>query len=169
MQKLLALLFILGFSQFALAESFTLNSSSVANNSSLSALYTCDGKDVSPQFSWKNAPAKTQSFAIILSDPDAPSGLFYHWLVYNISKDTQAFPEGISSFPTGTLQGKNTFGKNQYKGPCPPKGSVHHYQVSLYALDNLLNLAEGASAEELEQAMKSHVLSTATYGFTYSH
>src|SRR5690349_2431527 len=88
-------------------------------------IYTCDGQDISPQISWANAPLKTQSFALILSDPDAPGGVWYHWVVYNIPADAKEFAENIQRFPGDTEVGKNSWDKAQYSGPCPPKGAAH--------------------------------------------
>src|SRR3990167_4326042 len=107
-------------------------------------IYTCDGKDISPELSWSNVPSKAQTFAIILNDPSAPNGNFYHWIVYNIPKSVAKFDEGMQKLPTGAQLGKNDFGKTAYNGPCPPKGTSHSYIYTLYVLDTKLNLPAGA-------------------------
>src|SRR5437868_2091935 len=130
-------LFVSGlfFTTVLYAASFTLNSSSFSDREKLASIYTCDGKDISPPFQWQHTPAATASFALILSDPDAPGGTFYHWVLFNIPRTTRTLAENASVFPAGTLAGKNSWGKSQYNGPCPPKGVSHHYVFSLYALD----------------------------------
>jgi len=131
--------------------------------------YTCDGQDISPELTWSGIPAKTKSLALILSDPDAPSGTFYHWVVYNIPSTVTSFPQGLQSLPSGCLAGKNSWGKAQYNGPCPPKGSTHRYVFTLYALDTTLTLAPGATATSLMHALQSHVVAEATFTTAYGH
>lgn len=123
--------------------------------------FTCQGEDISPELTWKNAPKHTKTFALIVHDPDAPrAGGFTHWVAYNIpAKENhlpQATPKG-EKFPGGGLQGKNDFGQLGYRGPCPPSGT-HRYYFYLYALDAELNLQTGASKDELESAIKGHVI-----------
>ena len=131
-------LMLLGSSADAETQSampFTLTSSATQAGGSLPIRYTCDGKDIQPAISWKNVPANTQCFAIILADPDAPGGTFYHWVLYNIPKSTTSLPEAMAQLPTGTLAGKIA-GINHSTMACPPKGKAHHY-ILLYALDTL--------------------------------
>jgi Raf kinase inhibitor-like YbhB/YbcL family protein len=151
------------------AASLNLTTSSFANYSAISTAYTCDGNDISPQLAWENTPAKTVTLALVLSDPDAPGGTWYHWLVYNIPAATKEFPENISSLPVGALIGKNSFGNNRYNGPCPPKGSLHNYIFTLYALDAQLTLPAGVDFQILSNAMKSHVIQKASVSGTFSH
>lgn len=120
-------------------------------------LYTCDGKDVSPQLSWTDLPANTVSLALMMKDVDAPNGTFYHWIVYNMPKSIKELPEG-SPIPAGASAGKNNFGKTAYKGPCPPKGAAHTYIFTLYALDKTLQLPKEADAKSVLSAMKGHVV-----------
>lgn len=147
---------------------FSLSSTATSDQGALPVLYTCDGKNTSPQIRWSGAPDKTQTFALILSDPDAPNGTFYHWVLYNIPKNISKLSEGIKTLPAGTLTGNNSAGESKYKGPCPPKGANHHYIFTLYALDTKLNLAAGADASALQTAMQSHVLSKAEFTALYS-
>ena len=94
--------------------------------------FTCDGKDVSPQLSWNDAPIGTESFALSVTDPDAPEGEFIHWLVYDIPKDVKSIDR--ASLPKGAKQIENDFGRKEYGGPCPPSGT-HRYIFTLYSLD----------------------------------
>jgi Raf kinase inhibitor-like YbhB/YbcL family protein len=126
--------------------------------------FTCDGPDASPELSWKDTPAGTQSFALIADDPDAPVGTWVHWVLYNVPASTSELPEGTDKkdeLAGGALQGRNDFRKIGYAGPCPPPGKPHRYYFKLYALDTKLNLKAGATKAEVEQAMKGHILGQA--------
>jgi Raf kinase inhibitor-like YbhB/YbcL family protein len=123
--------------------------------------FTCDGPDVSPQLSWKEAPAGTQSFALIMDDPDAPVGTWVHWVLYNVPANITELQEGVEKqeqLASGALQGRNDFHKAGYGGPCPPPGKPHRYFFKLYALDTKLNLKAGGTKPDLERAMKGHIL-----------
>jgi len=109
-----------------------LKSSDFENNGPIPPRFTCDGEDVSPQLSWEDVPDDAKSLALSVTDPDAPSGEFIHWLVYNISKEVRGFERG--SLPEGVRQVENDFRKRDYGGPCPPSGT-HRYIFTLYALD----------------------------------
>jgi Raf kinase inhibitor-like YbhB/YbcL family protein len=125
--------------------------------------YTCDGDGVSPPLSWGDIPDGTVSFALIMDDPDARAVVgktFVHWVVYNIPARAQSMARAVPAdqpLPGGAKQGTGTAGVG-YRGPCPPKGSTHHYHFKLYALDSLLHLPEGATKEQLITAMKDHVI-----------
>ena len=133
--------------------------------------YTCEGEDISPEFSWKDAPKGTKSFVLILHDPDAPrEGGFTHWVVYDIDPGVHQVKEHAPNRERVAglgEQGRNDGGRIGYMGPCPPSGT-HHYVAKLFALDARLNLKPGATREEVERAMKSHVLDQATLTGTYS-
>jgi Raf kinase inhibitor-like YbhB/YbcL family protein len=123
--------------------------------------YTCDGADVSPQLSWSEAPAGSQSLALIADDPDAPRGTFTHWVLYDLPTQTREFAEEVrqvDQLPGGGSQGRNDFGNVGYNGPCPPPGKPHRYFFRLFALDKTLALKHGASRKEVESAMQGHVL-----------
>lgn len=125
--------------------------------------YTCDGENYSPPLTWEDPPAKTQSFALIVSDPDAPHGTFTHWVLYNLPADLRQLSERIphqQTLPDGSKQGRNDFGQVGFGGPCPPSGT-HRYFFKLHALDQLLNVAPGGGKEEVLQAMQGHVLDAA--------
>lgn len=127
--------------------------------------YTCEGMNISPELHWKNPPEKTGSFALIVDDPDAPGKTWTHWLLYNIPADMNNLPESLSPAEIKNrkiLQGLNDFKKTGYGGPCPPYGhGPHRYFFKLYALDDMLNLANGITKDELEQMLKGHILARA--------
>jgi len=110
--------------------------------------FGCTGQNVSPAVMWKNAPAGTKSFALMVHDPDAPTGGagFWHWIVYNIPADTTSLPEG-GPLPKGAVEGNTDMGKPGYVGPCPPAGPKHHYNFMLYPLKvDKLDVPPGATA-----------------------
>jgi Raf kinase inhibitor-like YbhB/YbcL family protein len=118
-------------------------------------LYTCDDQNVSPPLTWSSVPTNTVSLALIMDDPDAPSGTWVHWVLYNLPPDTTSLGQGKNG---GGTEGKNDFNRIGYGGPCPPRGSNHRYYVKLYALDSKLDLKPGASKAQLENAMKGLIL-----------
>lgn len=126
--------------------------------------YTCKGEDISPPLSWIGVPPEAKSLVLICDDPDAPGGVFNHWLLYNIPTTTTSLPEGIPPLPTlpdGSTQGFNSFGKIGYGGPCPPSGPAHRYFFRLYALDKTLELPPKARKPEVLKAMEGHILAVA--------
>lgn len=151
------------------SKTFSLQTNAFRNLGIIPSLYSCDGRDISPALSWQNVPAKTKTLAFILSDPDAPAGEFYHWLFYNMPPTTTNLPEGVDQLPSGTLLGSNSWGKQQYNGPCPPKGTQHRYVFTLYALDTVLMLEPGANAQALQSAMRNHVIGTAVMTGLFKH
>lgn len=168
MRKSMLLLTSLIAISSAHADTLTLDSNSILQESSIPSLYSCDGKNISPQLSWSGAPKKTATFALLVSDPDAPSGIFYHWVVFNIPATTTSFNDG-ALLNNPIVVGKNSWNNNTYKGPCPPKGSTHHYIFSLYALDQPLSLAADATAENVLKAMQNHVLDESEIKATFGH
>jgi Raf kinase inhibitor-like YbhB/YbcL family protein len=123
--------------------------------------FTCDGGDTSPELAWSAPPKGTQSFALIVIDPDAPLSSFVHWVLYDLPAEKRELPEGLpqqKQLPDGSRQGRNDFDKIGYGGPCPPGKSAHRYVFRLYALDVRLNLPAGATRKQVERALKGHVL-----------
>jgi Raf kinase inhibitor-like YbhB/YbcL family protein len=123
--------------------------------------YTCEGDDLSPALTWAEPPKETQSFALIMDDPDAPGGTFTHWVLFNLPANDRELPEAVPTqgqLPNGALQGKNDFGRLGYGGPCPPPGRPHRYQFALYALSQLLDLKAGVSNRQAIDAMRGHIL-----------
>ena len=130
--------------------------------------YTCDGENVSPPLWWRNLPARTRSVALICFDPDAPRGVFTHWLIYNLPPEVYSLPLDLVDVPPGAALGSNDFGTIGYKGPCPPPGATHHYYFKLYALDFILALRPGADRAALVDAMEGHILATGQVIGTYA-
>jgi Raf kinase inhibitor-like YbhB/YbcL family protein len=116
--------------------------------------YTCEGENVSPPLLFKDLPKGVKTLALIVDDPDAPHGTFDHWIVWNLPANSQGLSEGAVVLH----QGKNSYGIQQYRGPCPPPGKPHRYFFKLYALDLELNLKEGIDKKDLEKAMEGHIL-----------
>ena len=146
-------------------------SSAFSEGGTIPRQYTADGKDISPPLRWSGAPPTTRSFALICDDPDAPRAEpWVHWVLFNLPAATQELPEGVPADATvlgGAQQGKNDFGKLGYGGPDPPRGKPHRYYFKLYALDPVLELAADASKQQLEQAMRGHVVAAGQLLGTY--
>lgn len=136
-------------------------SAGFAPNENIPRKFTCDGEDVSPALEWSGLPAGVKSIAVIVDDPDAPNGLWVHWLVCDLPADTTKLGENqlkTDTLPNGAKQGLNDFRKVGYNGPCPPKGKAHRYFFKVYALDNMLGLSPHFIKPNLEKAMKGHIL-----------
>ncbi len=138
---------------------FSLTSDAFKHNGKIPDRFTCEGEDLNPPMEIRQAPAGTVSFTLIVDDPDAPRGNWNHWLVWNIPVSQTRIEEG--SLPRGAVLGMNDFGRTSYGGPCPPAGPTHRYFFKLYALDAFLDLKEGATKEQLENALTGHVLGEA--------
>ncbi len=119
------------------------------------AKYTCDGEDINPPLAIEEVPDNAKSLVLIVDDPDAPMGVWTHWLIWNINPQTKEITE--NSVPEGAVLGINDFGKLEYGGPCPP-GGTHRYFFKIYALDTVLDLPKGAKKDELEKIMTNHIL-----------
>lgn len=142
-------------------EKISISSEAFKENGTIPDEYTCEGEDISPPLSWQGLPAGTKSIALIADDPDAPGRAFVHWVIYNIPANTQKLAKGIpgqEKLADGSLQGMTDFGRAGYGGPCPPHGKPHRYFFKIYAIDRILDLSSGASREDVEDAMKGHIL-----------
>lgn len=128
------------------------------HNQIMPSQYTCEGLDVNPPLLFEDVPAQTKSLVLIVDDPDAPSGAWVHWLLWNIDPKTRGLEE--DQVPAGAQQGINDFNKQSYGGPCPPTGT-HRYFFKLYALDTRLELKPKAVKKNLDGAMKGHVIAQA--------
>jgi Raf kinase inhibitor-like YbhB/YbcL family protein len=118
--------------------------------------YTCDGENISPPLEWSGQPKDTKSVAVICDDPDAPSGTFTHWVLYNVPGDTHRLSEGS---PGTGVEGRNSFEQTGFGGPCPPsKDGAHRYIFRVYALDVESLGRPGMSQEDVEGAMRGHIL-----------
>ncbi len=145
---------------------FAISSTSFPSGGDIPQKFTCDGADTSPELSWSGSPAGTRSFALITDDPDAPSGTWTHWVIFNIPAESSSLPENlpkVDELPSGARQGRNDFHKIGYGGPCPPPGKPHRYFFKLYALDRSLDLKPGSSKQEVEKAMQGHTLEKAEW------
>jgi len=145
----------------------SLSSSAFKDGQPIPVDYTCDGKNISPPLSWTGAPGETKSLLLIVDDPDAPSGVWTHWIVWNLSTDTSALPEDFTKSPSSATQGNNDFKKLGYGGPCPPTGKAHRYYFRIYALDTALDVPAGATRKQIDAAMAKHVLSMGQLMGTY--
>jgi Raf kinase inhibitor-like YbhB/YbcL family protein len=127
-------------------------------------LHTCEGADLSPALEWSGEPPVTKSFAVIVDDPDAPAGVWNHWLLYDIQPGVHSLAQGFTPGRIGE-SALNDFGKPGYNGPCPPKGhGPHRYYFRLYAVDApALKLSRNAKRSALDAALKGHVLAEAQY------
>jgi Raf kinase inhibitor-like YbhB/YbcL family protein len=142
---------------------FHLSSNAFADGGWIPELHSCQGADLSPSLEWTDPSAEARSLALVMEDPDAPGGVWCHWLLYDIPTKVRALAQG---YKTGSLgvSGINDFGKLGYGGPCPPKGSPHRYFFKLHALDvHTLGLGAGIPRAELLRAIKGHVLAEAQY------
>jgi hypothetical protein len=141
----------------------SMSSPAFANGESIPVKCTCDGENVSPPLEWGELPTGAQSLALIMDDPDAPSGTFVHWVIYDLPPSLRGLPDGVPTDEkpsVGGTQGNNGAGKSGYTGPCPPSGT-HHYSFRLYALDTKLDATAGLSKDKLLQAMEGHVVAQA--------
>jgi Raf kinase inhibitor-like YbhB/YbcL family protein len=143
--------------------SLELHSTSFRESEAIPTDHACEGADRSPPLTWSGAPSNTQSFALIVHDPDAPRGDFVHWVVFDIPKSMTALRAGIGLGDdiSGARQGTNDFGKRGWGGPCPPPGAAHRYVFELLALDCELGLGPGVKRNEIERAVQGHVIEKA--------
>ena len=133
-----------------------MKSEDFVDNSSIPSEFTCDGRNVSPQLSWEDVPEETKSFALSVTDPDAPGGTWIHWLVYDISKELKKIERG--GLPEGAGEVVNDFGKRPYGGPCPPSGT-HRYFFTLYAIDT--EHLEGLNKRNFFDKVEKHTIEKA--------
>ena len=131
-----------------------LTSSAFTHNGNIPSEFTCDGSNINPPLSITDVPANAKSLALIVDDPDAPVGVWDHWIVFNINPSLNEIKQNTQ--PQGS-PGKNSGGRNSYQGPCPPSGT-HRYFFKLYALDATLNIPEGSTKKQVESAMQNHIL-----------
>jgi hypothetical protein len=147
-----------------------LTSTAFTEGAAIPANYTCDATNVSPPLKWSGVPAGAKSLALIVDDPDAPSGTWVHWVLYDLPPAVTELPENLPKsqyIAGGAKQGLNDFRHLGYGGPCPPRGKPHRYFFKLYALDALLDLKPGATKKDLESAMEKHIVAQAQLLGTY--
>lgn len=134
------------------------------NNSFIPEKYTCDGQNINPSLTINQVPSNTKSLVLIMDDPDAPSGTWTHWTLWNISPDTHEIFE--NSIPHGAIEGVTSDGQG-YSGPCPPAGT-HRYFFKLFALDTSLNLSPMSTVTQLQVAIKGHIITQTEFFANYS-
>jgi Raf kinase inhibitor-like YbhB/YbcL family protein len=148
-----------------------LASPAISPGGDISPEYTCDGADISPPLTWSGVPNGTESFVLVLEDPDAPSGVFHHWAVFDIPADSRGLNSGYGRFrPTvGFHEARNDFGKPGYGAPCPPKGhGIHHYHFRLFAVSRpTLDLSASATVPTVLKAVEPYVIQRAELVGTY--
>jgi Raf kinase inhibitor-like YbhB/YbcL family protein len=158
---LLIFIFTASISKSQTVGNFKLISSAFEEGKTIPDKYTCDGANVSPPLSWSGFSEKTKSFAIIMDDPDAPMGIWVHWVIYNIPNNVTSLEEKKNASAIKAIDGTNSWDQTGYNGPCPPGGS-HHYLFKLYALDKILTQTKEMTKAELLDAMKGHILGETT-------
>jgi hypothetical protein len=132
--------------------SLKIASEAFKSNGAIPSRYTCDGANINPSLIISGLPMATKTLALIVEDPDAPKGVFVHWVVWNIPPTNKI----LENTRPGE-EGVNDFGKNAYSGPCPPNGT-HHYHFKIYALDNFLHIDPSRGKSELEVSMAPYVI-----------
>jgi hypothetical protein len=152
---------------------FTISSPSFGPGAAIPAIYTCEGRDISPPLAWRGIPSGTKSLVLIVDDPDAPDPrmpklTWVHWVLANLPPGIEGLPEGVApgALPSGTIEGVNDWKRTGYGGPCPPIGR-HRYFHKLYALDTVLGGLRRPTKSQVEAAMKGHVLGHAELIGTY--
>ena len=151
-------------------DTIKIESQAFKNKEPIPAKYTCDGADVSPPLAWTNIPAAAKSIVLIVDDPDAPMGIWVHWVAYDLLPSRDRLEENIpktDTIPGGGKQGRTDFKRVGYNGPCPPSGT-HRYFFKVYALDKMLNLPVGKTKQDIEKAMKGHVVAQGELIGTYT-
>ena len=138
--------------------SLSVSSSAFASDATIPNDHTCHGIDQSPDLSWTAVPTTARSIAIVVDDPDAPSGPFTHWIAWNIKPEARMLGAAANGGMQGGVSGTNDFGHVGYNGPCPPKGKVHHYRFTVYGLDETLKLTPSDTRSDLDAAMNSHIV-----------
>jgi len=143
---------------------FKISVQGFAEEGTIPTRFTCEGSDVAPALHWAGEPSETKSFALIVDDPDAPGGVWNHWLLWDIPASLHSIAEGGRNSEAATA-GTNDFGKLGYGGPCPPRGKgSHRYFFRLFALNAMaLGLAEGAQRPALENALRKHAIAETAY------
>jgi len=135
-----------------------LTSPNFEHNEKIPVEFTGDGEDINPELEIKEIPGETKSLVLIVEDPDAPSGTWDHWIVFNINPEIKIIFK--NSIPENGVQGQNSWGRNNYRGPDPPSGT-HRYFFKIFAIDVKLGLEERANKEEINTAIKNHILDKA--------
>ncbi len=147
------------------AVTLSVTSTAFADGGSIPVGFTCDGAQTSPPLAWTGAATAPAAWALVVDDPDAPSGTFVHWVVLDIPPATRSVATG--AVPAGATQGLNSAGAASYAGPCPPSGT-HHYRFTVYALSAKTGLADGASIDDAMSKIKADAERQGTLVGTYA-
>jgi len=147
-----------------------LTSAAFREGAEIPKLFTCDARDLSPPLAWTDPPKAARSFAIVCHDPDAPSGTWYHWAIFDLPAQYDHLPQGHNPDSTSPPQAINDFGRHGYGGPCPPRGrGVHRYVFTIYAVTvDRLNLAPSAHCADVERAARARLTASAQLTGVYS-
>lgn len=158
-------LFISPFIVFADSDTdvFKLTSPAFENNAPIPRKYTCSGGDINPALVFTNVPFYAKTLVLTVSDPDAPEGVWSHWVVYNMPPYTKQIDENSNP----STEGLNDFGKYAFGGPCPQDGKLHHYIFHAYALDSVLKINEAPNLAEVEAALQGHIIAETKLAGTY--
>ncbi|MCP4632285.1 MAG: YbhB/YbcL family Raf kinase inhibitor-like protein [candidate division Zixibacteria bacterium] len=138
-----------------------ITSTAFKNGEKIPEIYACDFENISPPLNWGAGPEGTKSYVLICDDPDAPSGTFVHWVVYNIPAEVTSLPENIPDSETldnGATHGSTHFGSLGYGGPCPPSGNPHRYYFKIYAVDFITAWKPGMSETKVMNRIEGHIL-----------
>jgi Raf kinase inhibitor-like YbhB/YbcL family protein len=140
-------------------------SSAFTNSDTIPTIYTCEGENISPPLSWSGVPEQAETLALVVDDPDAPNGVFTHWVLYNMPPIPQNLEEGASlsdRLSEGLREGSNNFGEQGYGGPCPPRGGgEHRYFFRLYAVDRKLNFTGRVTRDQIMDALEGKTVDEA--------
>jgi Raf kinase inhibitor-like YbhB/YbcL family protein len=162
---------VLSLASWAIAANppIQVTSPAFTNNGSIPSDYTCNGKSVSPPIEWSNLPPDTKSVLVIVDDPDAPMGVFEHFVQFNIPPSTRSLPSLVQGAQSvAGMQALNSRGQVGFAPICPP-GGVHHYRFQVLALDRMLSLPAGANARDVGNAAQGHILARGELVGTYGH
>lgn len=151
-----ALAVMLAVPEAAPAAGLSLRSSAFDHGDPIPVEHSCEGADTSPPLRWSGVPDGTVGFAIVVSDPDAPGGTFYHWGIWNLKAGRRSL--GEDAVPDGARQAETDFGEVGYGGPCPPPGDPHRYRFKIYALEEKLGLADGAPVRRVQRRAKERAI-----------
>jgi Raf kinase inhibitor-like YbhB/YbcL family protein len=154
-----------------ISNTLKVTSTAFVEGGSIPPKYTCDRENISPPLTWGSGPSGTQSWVIVVEDPDAPGGTWSHWMVFNLPAGTHELMEhqpATVRLGDGAVQGLNDFKQLGYGGPCPPNGT-HRYVFRVFALDTILPLASAPDRPALLNALRGHILAEGTLTGKYSH
>ena len=165
MKKLIILFAVICLTACTNLSNMKISSTAFENEGMIPEKYTCYGVNVNPPLKFEEIPEGTKSLALIVDDPDAPVGLWVHWLVWNIDPKTSEIQE--NSVPNGATQGTTSFGTVGYGGPCPPSGT-HRYLFKIFALNTEIDLDSAGDKAALESRMEEHIIDKAMYMGKYT-